>query len=776
MRPWLGALALAIGAFGGCNCGSGAGNGPDGGCADCTDGTVCRYDTCVPTPTPCTSNLDCPGDQYCDLPAMECIPWGVGPGGDSDASCMREPVPGVFFPLQQCEWLEPPVGDAFPQHRNVLGTPMVGTFYGATPSIVFTSYNNTDGGAEACEGTDPQFFGVIRVIDGRTCAQQATIASPTVVATASVAIADLGGDATPEIVAARSDGGLVAFTLRPSGWEVLWQTASRFADNLCDWAGPSIHDLDDDGVPEIIFYGAVYDAAGNTIDESIAGSVDSVGTGYVPIVADVDGDGVVELVTGSQLFSWDKTARKWQPKKALPGANGHTAVADFGTFPANGQDVRGQLDGIAELVVVIGGVAKIFTVDGREVFSANLVALGGGPVGTGGPPTVGDFDGDGRVEFATAGASAYHVFDPDCRGTPSSATCPSLRTDGIAWVQRSQDVSSNTTGSAVFDFDGDGRAEAVYGDECFTRIYDGATGKVLYSHFRTSCTFYENPVIADSDGDFNAELVTTSNPNCGVTCPAVDPIFDGLQCKDTPDCPLHSTCGRDQPGDALGRCRCAVDDDCVGADAGYACLDPIGGPSPAGKVCRASHPAPTAVAATGVHVLADVRDHWVNTRPIWNQHAFAVTNIDDAGKVPSTSRWVANWKQQRLNNFRQSSLDPSASPLAAADLTIRQAKVTCDGPAGPTVTAEVCNRGSEGVGRDIQLSGYAVEPPDELKCAAPTTEPILPGACVTVTCFWTGTLGDGVLVVDDDGNGVGRGAAVECREDNNKLAITVQCP
>ena len=38
---------------------------------------------------------------------------------------------------------------------------------------------------------------------------------------------------------------------------------------------------------------------------------------------------------------------------------------------------------------------------------------------------------------------------------------------------------------------------AVYGDECFTRVYDGVTGKVLYSRFRTSCTWYENPVVAD---------------------------------------------------------------------------------------------------------------------------------------------------------------------------------------------------------------------------------------------------------------------------------------
>jgi hypothetical protein len=104
------------------------------------------------------------------------------------------------------------------------------------------------------------------------------------------------------------------------------------------------------------------------------------------------------------------------------------------------------------------------------------------------PPTIADFDGDGRVEFASAGATAYNVFDPDCRGTPDPQFCPSLTTTGVAWSQPSQDLSSNVTGSSVFGFDGDGRAEIVYGDECFTRVYDGRTGTVYYSRYRTSCT------------------------------------------------------------------------------------------------------------------------------------------------------------------------------------------------------------------------------------------------------------------------------------------------
>jgi hypothetical protein len=714
-------------------------------------------------------NVGCPGDQYCDVAAKECLPWGVGPGGTSDPSCQVAPVPGVFLPGVQCAWDGPPAGDAFPDHVNVLSTPMVATFDPqGTPSIVFTSYNFTDHAAASCLGNDPTYYGVIRVIDGRTCQPQATIAAPTVIGAAALAIGDLGGaDATPEIVAARSQGGLVAFTRKPTGWAVLWETASTFADNLCDWAGPSIHDLDDDGLPEVIFYGAVYNGqTGAVIDESIAGTVDSIGVGYIPVVADVDGDGVPELITGAQLYAWDKANRRWVGKRGLPGANGQVAVGDFGTFPATGQDDRSRTDGIAEIVLVYQGIAHVFTVTGREVFAANLRGASG-PAGQGGPPTIADFDGDGRLEIGTAGQTAYNVLDPDCRGTPDPATCASLTTDGVLWARRSTGSVPNLSGSSAFDLDGDGRAEVVYSDECFTRVYDGLTGTVLASRARTSCTWYENPVIADTDGDLRAELVTTSNRSCGVACPAIDPSFDGVQCLDDADCPSATRCGRDQRGDALGRCRCAQDADC---GEGLACRDPIAGAAPAGKVCRASHP-PGGL--TGVRVLADTVDRWGGARPIWNQHAYSVTNIDPAGKVPRTSQWLRNWTQAGLNNFRQNAPGATASPHARPDLTIRQAKVTCNVDT-PTVSAEVCNRGGAPVAPGVPVAVYASTTPTRLRCQAQTAALLAPGTCTTVSCTWVGASGDGVVLADDRGDG--SGVARECREDNNTIAVHVACP
>src|SRR6185503_11593224 len=142
-----------------------------------------------------------------------------------------------------------------------------------------------------------------------------------------------------------------------------------------------------------------------------------------------------------------------------------------------------------------------------------------------------DFDNDGKPEIAVAGKTRFRIIDFDCQG--GGGGCEA---DGVRWSQPSQDASSAQTGVAVFDFDGDGQAEAVYADECFLRVYDGKSGEVLYSAYRTSGTWYESPVVADVDQDQNTEIVV--NNNGGVTCPAsggaldkpyVDPLHKGVR-------------------------------------------------------------------------------------------------------------------------------------------------------------------------------------------------------------------------------------------------------
>ena len=141
--------------------------------------------------------------------------------------------------------------------------------------------------------------------------------------------------------------------------------------------------------------------------------------------------------------------------------------------------------------------------------------------------------------------------------------------------------------------------------------------------------------------------------------------------------------------------------------------------------------------------------------------------------MPRTSAWVQNWKQPGLNNYRQNSPGTGEKAGAIADLTVRQTKVTCD-PSGPVVVAEVCNRGTEPVAQGLPVAVYADGPPKALRCETATVGRLYPGACETVSCPWTGVGGAGTVVVDD--RGMGNGIDLECREDNNAMAVTVSCP
>ena len=69
------------------------------------------------------------------------------------------------------------------------------------------------------------------------------------------------------------------------------------------------------------------------------------------------------------------------------------------------------------------------------------------------------------------------------------------------WRRGSDDDSSRSTSSSVFDFNGDGLAEVAYNDECYMMIFDGRNGEMYFEEDSRSRTAFENPVVADVDND-----------------------------------------------------------------------------------------------------------------------------------------------------------------------------------------------------------------------------------------------------------------------------------
>jgi hypothetical protein len=75
------------------------------------------------------------------------------------------------------------------------------------------------------------------------------------------------------------------------------------------------------------------------------------------------------------------------------------------------------------------------------------------------------------------------------------------------------DCSSRSTGSSVFDFDGDGRAEVVYADERNFRIFRGLDGTVLFDDaMHRSNTRLEMPIVVDVDNDGKSEVLVPEAP------------------------------------------------------------------------------------------------------------------------------------------------------------------------------------------------------------------------------------------------------------------------
>src|SRR5262249_34381567 len=134
----------------------------------------------------------------------------------------------------------------FDNHRNP-DNPTV------RPSIVIVTYDGLDGACGLGPNMDGANYGIIRILDGRTCQQQYVI--PTHVnGSTTPAIGDIDGDLRPDIVTLSVGGGLVAFKfdLPNNTWTTLWSSSSSPAATRCMWSGPSLVDLDDDGHPEAI--------------------------------------------------------------------------------------------------------------------------------------------------------------------------------------------------------------------------------------------------------------------------------------------------------------------------------------------------------------------------------------------------------------------------------------------------------------------------------------------------------------------------------------------
>ena len=662
------------------------------GTACCARGERCFRDRCIEDVGTCVApDGPCQNDALC-VDGV-CVRYGVDPVGETDPSCRREPTPLTSFePERQCAWPGTFAVDA-PESTDVRVPPLVGDLdLDGLPEIVFSTWNSTGG----------PYMPRIRAIHGDDCSPVWTTDWDADL-NGQLALGDLTGDGRPEICGRGSNytANTVAFCLGPDG-ALLWEGhdgsgARVYAAAGYHDVGINIANVDGAGSPEVIVGLDVFDGPTGLLRRS--GGAPTRGlAGWpaaMPAVADVDADGRLEALTGGRIYDLATgETTDWGTDE------GFVAVAELSAAHAG-----------PEVVVVTPDASRIrvHALDGTIVFEHAV------PGGSGGAPTVADLDGDGQAEFSAAGNQYLTAFDLDCVGpAPDPARCVAAgATDGVMWSVGTHELSSGFTGSSVFDFEGDGPVEVVYGDECFTRVFDGRTGAVKFSTAHESMTGIEYPVVADVDGDFYTEIVAPHERYPSLTCPAEDPLAPGVFRDST-----H--------------------------------------------------------AYTGLEVLRDRTDRWAPSRPLWSQHAEHFDQRNDDGTVPliETPSWTTHNSYRRaLPRTGGTAID--TPNLTVGDLEAPP----CDETAHEQrLSARVCNRGTLPVGAGAVVA-FRLDAPDGLElCRAVTAAALAPGACERVECLWEftpiGEPHDVYAVVDP----ADVAAVAECREDDNTAIRRVQCP
>jgi len=688
----------------------------------CTGGSVCLFGGCVVPGAACQSSNDCPAGQYCEpslgdedagpLPDASCtqafpvegrcLPLPVtcaDDGGTDDAgddagcvpSCQYHPPAGGNLNAV-VEWTWGPTATTNPTQTDIWSTPTVGRMYDTncdgkidnldSPVIVFVS---GDVGATCCgcNGATPSTCedGVLRMITGANGKEIWTLpkasASSVGFMGSAPALGDIDKDGVMDIVAMTGEGYIVLIdhlgnVTRTSDKPYPHATGIDAGQGTGWGGGIAIADMDLDGFAEITFGDTVWTTTNGAITRVFVGG-DGTGGGAneeTSAISDIDlnPDGHLELVAGNTAYAIHGGA--WTvlwTDPTLP--NGFPAIADFN------QDGRPD-------VALVGYPSGSTTTGNVWILDGATGAIELGPVplpyttgygNHGGPPTVADFDGDGKPEIGIAGGTFYSVLKPNYGDAGA--------TIDLLWKTHNHDFSSSVTGSTVFDFEGDGKPEVVYADECWLWVFDGATGAVRLAWSHSSFTGTEASMLADIDGDGHAEMLIVSN--------GIDPGPGGWKCT------------------------------AYEADAGPGLNGATWTPGP---VANGSY--------RGLIALGDSANSWVGTRTLWTEHTYHVTNVcDDTDNActganvygslptPETMNWTLPW----LNDFRQNVQDkgifnaPDAVVALAAD---------CSSPVVAHV--EVRNIGQSGLPSGVNV-GVFVTPGNTQVAEVTTTIALLPG-------------------------------------------------
>ncbi len=535
------------------------------------------------------------------------------------------------------------------------------------------------------------------------------------------------------------------------------------------------------------------------LEWSNSGVGDAYTTPVVGNLTDDDGDGLLTAADIPDIVVGNAAGEYWVLSGDGSGVHWRSST-NFGSEPMTAAIGDLDLDGWPD--VVAAGTTAVVAYDGRD--GTEKWRGEAPPAAQCGAVAIADLNADGRPEVVI-GATIYNgregrVIGRGAQGTGtgyaggvavSIGVTADVDLDGdqevvvgnalyditgaTLWTNRQNDGFV-----AVADFDGDPQGEIVVSGGGRVRLQDD-DGSVLWSNSYTGATSGP-PTVADFDGDGDPEIGVAGNDTYVVL--EADGTRKWMRATNDQSSGFTGSAVFDFEGDGSAEVVYADENDVFVYD----------GATGAIKMQESRHSSATcseypAIADVdndghaeiiftssaysggerGVTVIGDADDSWMPGRPVWNQHAYAITNVDDDGAIPTTP--VVNWSL--YNNFRSGDLGAATGGVATDALPALNeiCNVECeDGKL--RVVVVVANAGTEPLPAGVALSAYAVDGRATLLSTQYTPSEIASGSSSEGLIFRVdpAELGAGHLEfrADDDG---GTGAILECDEDNNVLVV-----
>ena len=296
----------------------------------------------------------------------------------------------------------------------------------------------------------------------------------------------------------------------------------------------SFADFNHDGWTEMYAGSEIYDAAtgvllcrdnaGNKGFTDRASHSDRIP--YMTMAADLCGDDRLELAAGNVVYDVNLQSRTdmsqnqmtvvhhvstagmtMEDGSAIPYHDGNTFLVDI--------DEDGRLDVLVmyEQTTTRTIFLYVWDVQGDSIICSRKI----GNARKFGTPQIGDIDADGHPEVCFVVGTVEGVVAGSNDNIYALKRNPASRQMSIFWTTDHAD-QSGSTGLTLFDFNQDGIAELIYRDETQMRIINGSlrhheTGAALTEPYNMttypcgSSTVMEYPVVADVDGDGEAEII-----------------------------------------------------------------------------------------------------------------------------------------------------------------------------------------------------------------------------------------------------------------------------